>query len=100
MNSDAKTQSERWKHMIQLMQRQMVIYPGHSKARRTRVWKRFRQQMSDAEKQMKGQYLLVEAPNEREAHDDYVDSLALALACSIGDSVPVVEQFESPFVGR
>ena len=23
---------------------------------------------------MKGQYLLIEAPDEREAHDDYVDS--------------------------
>ena len=39
---------------------------------------RFRQQMVDAEKVMKGQYLLIEAPDEREAHDDYVDSLALA----------------------
>ena len=65
MNSDAKTQSERWKHLIQLIQRQMIIYPGHSKARRTRVWRRFRQQMSDAEKVMKGQYLLIEAPHER-----------------------------------
>jgi len=98
--SDAKNQSERWKHLIQLLQRRMMVYPGHSKARRTRVWRRFRQQMSDAEKAMKGQYLLVEAPNEREAHDDYVDSLALACACSLEDSVPVVEEMTSPFYGR
>jgi hypothetical protein len=97
LNSDAKTQSERWKHLIQLMQRQMIVYPGHSKARRTRVWRRFRQQMSDAEKVMKGQHLLIEAPNEKEAHDDYVDSLALACACTIGDSVPLVEVIDSPF---
>ena len=97
LNSDAKTQSERWKHLIQLMQRQMIVYPGHSKARRTRVWRRFRQQMSDAEKVMKGQYLLIEAPHEREAHDDYVDSAALACACTIGDSVPLVEVIDSPF---
>jgi len=95
--SDAKTQAERWKHMIQLIQRQMFIYPGHSKARRTRVWRRFRQQMSDAEKVMSGQYLLIQAPDEREAHDDYVDSAALACACTLLDSVPVVEQLESPF---
>ena len=96
-SSDAKTQSERWKHLIQLIQRQMLIYPGHSKARRTRVWRRFRQQMSDAEKIMKGQYLLIEAPHEKEAHDDFVDSAALACATTMGDSVPLVEVIDSPF---
>jgi hypothetical protein len=95
--SDSKNQSERWKHLIQLMQRQMLIYPGHSKARRTRVWRRFRQQMSDAEKVMNGQYLLIQAPDEREAHDDYVDSLALACACTMLDSIPQVEVLQSPF---
>jgi hypothetical protein len=96
-SSDAKTQSERWKHLIQLTQRQMLVYPGHSKARRTRVWRRFRQQMVDAEKQMKGQYLLIGAPDEREAYDDYVDSLALACACSLTDTAPYVEEVSSPF---
>ena len=99
-SSDAKNQSERWQHLIQLIQRKMFVYPGHSKARRTRVWRRFRQQMTDAEKVMKGQYLLIEAPNEREAHDDYVDSAALACACSMLDSVPYVEQVNSPFYRR
>jgi Terminase RNaseH-like domain len=96
--SDAKNQAERWKHLIALLQRRLIIYPGHSKARRTRVWRRFRQQMSDAEKIMRGQYLLVQAPeNEREAYDDYVDSAALACACTMNDTVPVVETFDSPF---
>jgi Terminase RNaseH-like domain len=98
--SDSKNQSERWKHLIQLMQRKMFVYPGHSKARRTRVWRRFRQQMVDAEKIMKGQYLLIEAPDERGAFDDYVDSSALACACSMMETVPVVEQINSPFYGR
>ena len=97
MQSDAKTQSERWKHLIQLIQRQMFLYPGHSKARRTRVWRRFRQQMSDAEKVMKGQHLMVEAPHEREAHDDFVDSAALACACTLMDAIPLVEVIDSPF---
>ena len=99
-NSDAKTQSERWSHLIQLIQRQMLVYPGHSKARRTRVWRRFRQQMSDVEKVMRGQHLLIQAPNEREARDDYVDSLALACACTLQDNVPSVEAFDSPFFRR
>jgi len=100
LSSDSKNQSDRWKHLIELMQRKMFVYPGHSKARRTKVWRRFRQQMTDAEKIMKGQYLLIQAPNEREAHDDYVDSAALACACSMFDSVPYVEQVNSPFFER
>ena len=99
-NSDSKNQSERWKHLIELMQRKMFVYPGHSKARRTRVWRRFRQQMVDAEKEMKGQYLMIAAPNEKEAHDDYVDSAALAAACSMLESVPEVEVVASPFYRR
>ena len=99
-NSDAKTQSDRWKHLIQLIQRRLLVYPGHSKARRTRVWRRFRQQMADVEKVMKGQFLLVEAPNEREARDDYVDSLALACATTLTDAVPIVESMDSPFYQR
>ena len=37
--STPRTRAERWKHLIQLIQRQMLVYPGHSKARRTRVWR-------------------------------------------------------------
>ena len=49
---------------------------------------------------MKGQYLLIEAPNEREAHEDYVDCAALACACSMMETVPDVEQVNSPFYRR
>lgn len=98
VSSDIKTQSDRWNHLMQLLQRRMIVYPGHSKARRTRVWKRFRQQMEDAEKVTKGQYLLVQAPtDERDAHDDYVDSLAIACSMSIFDTTPYVEAFDAPW---
>ena len=98
VSSDIKTQSERWKHLIALLQRRMIVYPGHSKARRTRAWKRFRQQMEDAEKVIKGNYMLIQAPtDERDAHDDYVDSLAIACAMSINDTTPYVETFEAPW---
>lgn len=100
ITSDIKAQTERWTHLIQLLQRNMLIYPGHSKARRTRVWKRFRQQMEDAEKRMQGQYMLVAAPDDaRSANDDYVDSLALACLMSKFDTVPEVEVVNSDFYG-
>ena len=98
LGSDLKAQHERWTHLMQLLQRQMVLYPGHSKARRTRVWKRFRQQMEDAEKLVKGQFLQVKAPDDaRSANDDYVDSLALACAMSLQDTVAEVEVQEAPW---
>jgi hypothetical protein len=97
VSSDIKTQSERWKHLIALLQRRMIVYPGHSKARRTRAWKRFRQQMEDAEKVIKNQYMLIQAPEERDSHDDFVDSLAIACSMSLQDTVPLVESCDSPW---
>jgi hypothetical protein len=76
----------------------MIIYPGHSKARRTRVWKKFRQQMEDAEKVMKNSYMLIQAPEgSRDQHDDFVDSLALAVMMSHQDTAPEVEQSIAPW---
>jgi hypothetical protein len=100
--SDAKNQTERWKHFIQILQRRLLVYPGHSKARRTRNWKRFRQQMEDAEKQMKGNYLLVAAPTEgpmggKYANDDFVDSAALACYMSHYDTAPEAESVTAPW---
>ena len=98
VTSDNKNQSERWQHLIQLLQRNMITYPGHSHARRTKIWKRFRQQMEDAEKIMKGNYMMVQAPeDQRDAHDDFVDSLAIACAMSMNDTVPQVEAIEAPW---
>jgi hypothetical protein len=100
LNSDAKSQSERWTHMQALIQRGLFVIPGHSKARRTRVWKRFFQQMTDAEKIYRGPYMLVAAPEEAEAHDDYVDSAALACAMSAIEVMPQVEETSNPMYSR
>jgi hypothetical protein len=97
MSSDTRTQGIRWKNLQTLLDRRLIIYPGHSKARRTRVWKRFRRQMADVVKVFRAGQMLVEAPNEVEAHDDFPDSLALACACSMIEAVPEVEVAESPF---
>jgi hypothetical protein len=98
VSSDIKNQGDRWKHLIALLQRRMLVFPGHSKAKRTRVWKKFRQEMEDAEKVMKGNYMLIQAPSdERDSHDDYVDSLAIACAMSIQETTPYVEQVEAPW---
>ena len=92
-------QSKRWKHLQQLIERGMVGWPAHAKTRRLRIWKRFQQQMLDAIKKFKGPHMIVEAPEEEEAHDDYVDSLALACVLTVDATMPEVEISDNPFYG-
>ena len=95
--SSPMEQSKRWKHLQALIQRQMISWPAHAKTRRLRIWKRFYQQMTDAEVQYKGPNFLVAAPDEAHAHDDFVDSLALACSLTQEMVMPTVEVSSSPF---
>lgn len=96
-SSDSKSQNERWVHLTELIQREQLIIPGHSKARRNKMWKRFNQQMNDLEKVYRGPYMLAEAPNEKGAFDDYPDSLALACSTTLHDTMPTIQVGENPF---
>lgn len=71
-------QSQRFKYLQQLMGRKKIIWPMGAKVKRLKVFRRFRQEMEDAELEYKGPNIAVAAPNEIGAHDDYVDSLAMA----------------------
>jgi hypothetical protein len=97
VSSDAKAQHERWVHLTELIQRDQLIIPGHSKARRVRTWKKFNQQMADLEKVYKGPYLLASAPDEKGAFDDYPDSLAIACAMTFHEVMPSVTVADNPF---
>jgi hypothetical protein len=100
VSSDSKAQNDRWVHLTELIQREQILFPGHSKARRTKTWKKFHQQMSDLEKTYRGPYMLAAAPNERGAFDDYADALAIACYMTKMDTMPTVQVFNNPFVGR
>lgn len=97
VSSDSKNQNERWVHLTELIQREQLVIPGHSKARRNRMWKRFNQQMNDLEKIYRGPYMLAEAPDEKGAFDDYPDSLAIACSMTIHDTLPTIQVAENPF---
>jgi len=97
VTSSPTEQSKRWKHLQALIQRQMVSWPAHAKTRRLRIWKKFFQQMTDAEVQYKGPNFLVAAPDEAHAHDDFVDSLALACSLTQEMVMPTIEVSASPF---
>lgn len=99
VSSDAKAQNERWTHLTQLIQRGQLIVPGDSRSRAKKVWKRFNQQMGDLEKVNRGPYMLAAAPEERNAFDDYPDSLAIACALTIDDTLPTVQVYDNPFFG-
>ena len=97
LTSSPSEQSKRFKHLQALLQRRMIGFPGHAKTRRLRTWKRFYQQMTDAEIQYKGNNFMVAAPEEAHAHDDFVDSLAIACAMTVDLIMPEVSESSSPF---
>lgn len=97
VTSSPSEQSRRWKHLQSLIQRKMVGWPAHAKTRRLRTWRRFYQQMTDAEVKFSGPNFLVQAPDEAHAHDDYVDSLALACSLTADLTMPNIEVSENVF---
>jgi hypothetical protein len=78
----------------------MVGWPAHAKTRRLRTWKRFYQQMTDLETKFTGPNFLAHAPEEAHAHDDYADSLAIAVSLTMDLTMPQVEVSSSPFFSR
>ena len=97
LTSSPSEQSKRWKHLQALIQRKMIAWPAHAKTRRLRTWKRFYQQMVDAEVQYKGPNFLVAAPDESYAHDDFVDSLGIACSLTQDLVMPEVVASSNPF---
>lgn len=97
LTSSLSEQSRRFKHLQELIQRGALSYPNHAKTRRLRVHKRFIQQMTDAEVKYKGPNFLVAAPDENYAHDDYVDSLAIACSLTRELVMPEVSVTSNPF---
>lgn len=97
ITSSQQEQSTRFKHLQALIQRQMIGWPGHAKTRRLRTHKRFMQQMIDAERVYNGPNFTVAAPDEPWAHDDYVDSLAIACSLTRAYTMPTVEVSRNPF---
>lgn len=95
--SNQAEQSKRWKHLQALVQRRLIGWPAHAKTRRVKVYQRFMQQMLDAEKKFNGQFFSVEAPDEAGAHDDYVDSLAIAAYVTAEMHIPRVEVSNAPW---
>src|SRR3569623_303919 len=97
MKTDRGAQTKRWGHLMNLLNAGLMTWPAHSKTRRLKSWRKFRQQMEDAELDYIGPHIIVAAPDERDAHDDYVDSLAAGAYITADLQMPEVEVSYKPW---
>lgn len=73
------SKSEIYKNLDAEINTGRLSYPNSEEAQETKEYKKFIQQIADLEKGYSGSRMLVSHPAERGAHDDYPDSLALAM---------------------
>lgn len=97
LKSDRTSQTKRWSHMMDLMNKGLIAWPAHARTRQLRVWRNFRQQMEDAELNYTGPHIIVAAPDADAAHDDYVDSLSNALFLTAEMTMPEAEMTHTPW---
>lgn len=85
--------SDLYKHLNTEFKAKRVHYPADPETKETIEFKKFQQQFLDLQKTYSGQLMVVTHPSVAGAHDDYPDSLALAVWASKGEPVakPVTE---------
>ena len=81
-----------YKNFLLMLQDKKVSWPGDARLRKRKYFQMFHHQMTNLQKEYRGQYLACHAPtDQRTAHDDFPDSLALMLWCMHEDAMPYVE---------
>jgi len=85
------SKDQMYKYVGQLFRENKITFPYDIKkpTKVTREIKRFIDQFTEIEKEYKGNYMVCNAPEGKEYHDDYCDSFALcALASKTGLAIP------------
>lgn len=100
VSSQRSDQSVRWKYLREMLDRGRIGWPSHASITNNKTYKNFIQQMSDLQVKFEGPYMLAEAPKEAHAHDDYCDSLAIALSIIPTSEVESIEVSNNPFYDR
>src|SRR5882757_4463197 len=100
VSSQRPAQSDRWKYLREVIDRGKISWPAHAKTRNLRTYRNFIQQMSDLQVKFEGPYMLAEAPKEVNAHDDYCDSLSIALSVIPESIQEEVSISNNPFYDR
>jgi hypothetical protein len=86
-----------WKSLHQEIIAGRLKVPANARTARLRSYKKFRSQMLDLEKDYVGQYMVCQHPDEKGAHDDYCDSLALANLAASEGILPEIEVSSNPW---
>lgn len=100
VSSQRSDQSVRWKYLREMLDRGRIGWPAHASITNNRTYRNFIQQMSDLQVKFEGPYMLAEAPKEANAHDDYCDSLAIALSIIPTSEIETIEVSNNPFYDR
>jgi len=102
ISSQRPAQSDRWKYLREMLDRNppKIGWPAHAKTTKLRTYRNFIQQMSDLQVKFEGPYMLAEAPKEVNAHDDYCDSLAIALSVIPESVQEELQVSNNPFYDR
>lgn len=96
-----KTKSEMYKYFDREIKSGRFKIPADDFTRETREYKTFMSELSSLQKRYRGQHMLVAHPDGRNYHDDYPDSVALAVwgarePASISSVVEVLDN--NPFL--
>ena len=86
-----QSKSEMYKHLNTECRAGRVHYPADEETQETREYQNFTQQCMDLEKSYSGQLMVVAHPDAQGAHDDYCDSLALAVLGAKGEGIEKAE---------
>lgn len=89
-SSQSKDHLYKW--FLLMLQEEKCTWPGLDRVKTRKYWQRFKDEMTNLVKEYKGQYLACHAPeDQKNAHDDFPDSLALMLWCINEEAMPFVE---------
>lgn len=96
----AQSKDHLYKWFLLMLQERKCHWPGHARVRTRKYWKKFKDEMLNLVKEYKNQYLSCHAPeDQKNAHDDFPDSLALMLWCINEDSMPFIQVSENNMYG-
>ena len=101
-NFTVASKSVLWKTLRTEIETGRLRVAAHRNTRRLRPYVKFWQQMEDLEKDWKGQHMVCHHPkDEKDAHDDFPVSLALAVMAANYDAMPeIVEEDNFIFENR
>lgn len=89
-----------YRYLQQEINNNRLEIPNGSRVERLKKWQKFKYQLLDLEKTWVGKYMVCKHPNEKDAKDDYPDSLALAVFGTSREGMPEIEVEENTFYDR